>query len=93
MLPVNRRLEVTLAKSEEGVMWPEVVEGNPDGQYVVDADQARIIHERLAHLTSQQLVRFRISLFSCSVNQKSHQQHQCSLSTSHTEGSSYRLFT
>ncbi|XP_071785195.1 nudC domain-containing protein 1-like [Asterias amurensis] len=51
----NGRLEVTLAKSEEGVMWPEVVEGNPDGQYVVDADQARIIHERLAHLTSQQL--------------------------------------
>ncbi len=36
-------------------MWPEVVEGNQDGEYVVDADQARIIHERLAHLTSQQL--------------------------------------
>ncbi|XP_038068788.1 nudC domain-containing protein 1-like isoform X2 [Patiria miniata] len=51
----NRKLEVTLAKAEEGSMWTEVVIGNQRGDYVIDQDQARIIHERLAHLTSDQL--------------------------------------
>ncbi|XP_022082345.1 nudC domain-containing protein 1-like [Acanthaster planci] len=51
----NRKLEVTLAKADEGPMWTEVVVGNHRGEYVIDEDQARIIHDRLAHLTSDQL--------------------------------------
>ncbi|XP_071502362.1 nudC domain-containing protein 1-like [Diadema antillarum] len=51
----KRKLEVTLAKQDEGFMWTEVVVGNTRGEYVADPDQARIIHERLAHLTSDAL--------------------------------------
>lgn len=52
------RLEVGLAKKEdEMLMWPEVVVGDNTGQYLADPDQARIVHERLAHLTSDELVR------------------------------------
>lgn len=39
------------------MMWPEVVVGDRTGEYFADPDQARIIHERLAHLTSDELVR------------------------------------
>lgn len=53
------RLEVGLAKKEdEMLMWPEVVVGDQMGEYFVDPDQARIIHDRLAHLTSDELVGF-----------------------------------
>lgn len=50
------RLDVMLAKENEGFMWTEVVVGNTRGEYVADPDQARLIHERLAHLTSDALV-------------------------------------
>lgn len=52
----GRKLEVGLAKKEdEMLMWPEVVVGDNTGQYLADPDQARIVHERLAHLTSDEL--------------------------------------
>lgn len=52
----GRKLEVGLAKKdEEMMMWPEVVVGDRTGEYFADPDQARIIHERLAHLTSDEL--------------------------------------
>ncbi|PIK58046.1 putative nudC domain-containing protein 1 isoform X2 [Apostichopus japonicus] len=52
----GRKLEVGLAKKEdEMLMWPEVVVGDQMGEYFVDPDQARIIHDRLAHLTSDEL--------------------------------------
>ena len=53
---VTGRLEVTLAKEDEGFMWTEVVVGHSGGEYVADPDQARLIHERLAHLTSDERV-------------------------------------
>ncbi|XP_041455134.1 nudC domain-containing protein 1-like isoform X1 [Lytechinus variegatus] len=48
----KRKLDVMLSKEDEGFMWTEVVVGDTRGEYVVDPDQARQIHERLAHLTS-----------------------------------------
>lgn len=51
----KRKLEVTLSKEDEGFMWTEVVVGNTEGEYIADPDQARMIHERLAHLTSETL--------------------------------------
>eukprot|EP00057_Strongylocentrotus_purpuratus_P012853 XP_011667327.1 PREDICTED: nudC domain-containing protein 1 isoform X2 [Strongylocentrotus purpuratus] len=51
----KRKLDVMLAKENEGFMWTEVVVGNTRGEYVADPDQARLIHERLAHLTSDAL--------------------------------------
>ncbi|XP_002732294.2 nudC domain-containing protein 1-like [Saccoglossus kowalevskii] len=42
-------------KAESGPFWPEVVSGDKRGEYVVDSDEAKKIHERLSHLTSEQL--------------------------------------
>lgn len=50
-------LEVTLQKRSEGPMWPELVMGDRRGEYVMSDEQAAIIHERLTHLTSEDLVR------------------------------------
>ncbi|CAH1779692.1 unnamed protein product [Owenia fusiformis] len=49
----GQRLEVTLAKSE-GVQWPGVVPTDKRGEMVFDPAQVAEIHERLAHLTSDQ---------------------------------------
>ncbi|XP_071957823.1 nudC domain-containing protein 1-like isoform X2 [Antedon mediterranea] len=51
----NKKLDLMLAKKDIGTMWSEVVTGNSRGRYVIDPDQARIIHEKLAHLTSEEL--------------------------------------
>ncbi|XP_033096259.1 nudC domain-containing protein 1-like [Anneissia japonica] len=51
----NKKLELMLAKQDVGTMWSEVVIGDSRGRYIVDPDQARIIHEKLAHLTSEEL--------------------------------------
>ncbi|KAK5598435.1 NudC domain-containing protein 1, partial [Crenichthys baileyi] len=48
-------LEVTLQKLSEGPMWPELVLGNRRGQFVMSDEQAALIHERLTHLTSEDL--------------------------------------
>ena len=45
-----------LAKQQEGPMWTDLVIGDHRGQYVVDPDQARRIHEKLEHLTTSDLV-------------------------------------
>lgn len=59
MCPVNvlLSLEVTLQKRSEGLMWPELVMGDRRGEYVMSDEQAALIHERLTHLTSEDLVR------------------------------------
>lgn len=49
-------LEVTLQKRSEGPMWPELVMGDSRGQHVMSDEQAALIHERLTHLTSEDLV-------------------------------------
>lgn len=53
-------LEVTLQKRSEGSMWPELVMGDSRGEFVMSDDQAAMIHERLKHLTSEELVRSQI---------------------------------
>ncbi|KAJ8943764.1 hypothetical protein NQ318_011976 [Aromia moschata] len=45
-------LEVIINKSETGLMWPEVVKGNQEGEYVLDSCIVEEVHERLAHLCS-----------------------------------------
>lgn len=49
-------LEVTLQKRTEGPMWPELVPGDRSGEQVISDEQAALIHQRLAHLTSDELV-------------------------------------
>lgn len=50
-------LEVRLQKASEGAMWPELVMGDRRGEYVINSQQAALIHQRLSHLTSEHLVR------------------------------------
>uniref|UniRef100_A0A3Q3JQ90 NudC domain-containing protein 1 n=1 Tax=Monopterus albus TaxID=43700 RepID=A0A3Q3JQ90_MONAL len=52
----EKSLEVTLQKRSEGPMWPELVMGDRRGEYVMSDEQAALICERLAHLTSEELV-------------------------------------
>lgn len=49
---------MTLQKREEGPVWPELVMGDRRGEHVMSDEQAALIHERLTHLTSEDLVRF-----------------------------------
>lgn len=49
-------LEVTLQKRSEGQVWPELVVGDRSGEQVISEGQAALIHQRLAHLTSDELV-------------------------------------
>ncbi|KAM3858117.1 nudC domain-containing protein 1 [Diretmus argenteus] len=51
----DKSLEVTLQKRSEGPMWLELVTGDRRGEYVVSDEQAALIHERLTHLTSEDL--------------------------------------
>uniref|UniRef100_A0A667XH25 NudC domain-containing protein 1 n=1 Tax=Myripristis murdjan TaxID=586833 RepID=A0A667XH25_9TELE len=51
----NKSLELTLQKRSEGPMWPELVMGDSRGEYVMSDEQAALIHERLTHLTSEDL--------------------------------------
>ncbi|KAF7655002.1 hypothetical protein LDENG_00062180, partial [Lucifuga dentata] len=51
----DKSLEVTLQKQSEGPMWPELVLGDRRGEYVMNDEQAALIHERLTHLTSEDL--------------------------------------
>lgn len=52
----NRSLEVTLQKRSEGPLWPELVMGDRRGELVMSDEQAALIHERLTHLTSEDLI-------------------------------------
>ena len=49
------RLDLTLCKKQE-CMWPLVVEGNTQGEMLMDPSEVAVIHERLAHLTSEEWV-------------------------------------
>ncbi|XP_041376317.1 nudC domain-containing protein 1-like [Gigantopelta aegis] len=49
----GQRVELTLSKEVSG-NWPEVVLGDTHGEMVLDTEQVAQIHERLAHLTSDQ---------------------------------------
>lgn len=55
-------LEVTLQKRSEGPMWSELVIGDRRGEYVMSDEQAALIHERLTHLTSEDMVRLITSI-------------------------------
>ncbi|KAG7264288.1 hypothetical protein CRUP_026234 [Coryphaenoides rupestris] len=47
---------VTLQKRAEGDQWVELVTGDRRGEYVVSEEQAALIHQRLTHLTADDLV-------------------------------------
>ncbi|KAJ3609757.1 hypothetical protein NHX12_024268 [Muraenolepis orangiensis] len=51
----DKSLEVTLQKREEGSSWTELVPGDRRGEYVVSEEQAALIHQRLTHLTAEDL--------------------------------------
>ncbi|XP_051811477.1 nudC domain-containing protein 1 isoform X2 [Acanthochromis polyacanthus] len=51
----DKSLEVTLQKRSEGPLWSELVMGDRRGEYVMSDEQAALIHERLTHLTSEDL--------------------------------------
>uniref|UniRef100_A0A1A8ICT6 NudC domain-containing protein 1 n=1 Tax=Nothobranchius kuhntae TaxID=321403 RepID=A0A1A8ICT6_NOTKU len=48
-------LQVTLQKLSEGPVWPELVVGNRRGELLMSEEQAALLHERLTHLTSDDL--------------------------------------
>ena len=48
-------LELTLEKKEP-TTWPLVVCGDTRGEMVIDPNEVRLIHERLAHLTTEEPV-------------------------------------
>ncbi|WAR13499.1 NUDC1-like protein [Mya arenaria] len=50
----GRRLDVTLRKREGVHSWPLIVEGDTRGKMVMHPDEVHSIHERLAHLTSEE---------------------------------------
>ncbi|XP_053323013.1 nudC domain-containing protein 1 [Spea bombifrons] len=51
----NRSVEVTLLKRDAGCMWPEVIVGDKQGEYVADPAQCAAIAEQLMHLTSDEM--------------------------------------
>uniref|UniRef100_A0A3Q3AI60 NudC domain-containing protein 1 n=1 Tax=Kryptolebias marmoratus TaxID=37003 RepID=A0A3Q3AI60_KRYMA len=51
----DKSLEVSLQKLSDGPMWPELVMGNRRGELVMSDEQAAQIHQRLTHLTSEDL--------------------------------------
>lgn len=52
----NKSLEVTLQKRSEGALWPELVMGDRRGELVMSDEQTALIHERLTHLTSEDMI-------------------------------------
>uniref|UniRef100_A0A674NCV3 NudC domain-containing protein 1 n=1 Tax=Takifugu rubripes TaxID=31033 RepID=A0A674NCV3_TAKRU len=53
ILTSDKSLEVTLQKCVVGPTWPELVMGDQRGEHLVGEEQAALVHQRLAHLTSQ----------------------------------------
>lgn len=51
----NDGLEISLIKKNEGLMWPELVVGDKQGELIRDPAQCAAIAERLMHLTSDEL--------------------------------------
>lgn len=50
------RLEVTIVKREQGLMWQELVKGDTKGKEVLDPALIEEMHLRLAHLCSDREV-------------------------------------
>ncbi|WP_407809618.1 CS domain-containing protein, partial [Staphylococcus aureus] len=46
------KLEITLSKSESGIIWAELVKGDTRGEELVDPAMIEEMHNRLAQLTS-----------------------------------------
>lgn len=46
-------LEVTLTKSENGLMWQDLVPGDETGEQIIDPNIVAEVHQRLAHLCSE----------------------------------------
>lgn len=44
-----------LSKVEVGVVWPELIVGNKQGEEVTDPALVEEVHQRLAHLCSESL--------------------------------------
>ncbi|KAL4629789.1 nudC domain-containing protein 1 [Arapaima gigas] len=55
ILKDDKSLEISLQKRDEGAMWPELVPGDLRGEMVVSEEQAALLHERLSHLTAEDL--------------------------------------
>ncbi|XP_021038555.1 nudC domain-containing protein 1 isoform X2 [Mus caroli] len=51
----NDSLEISLIKKNEGLMWPELVVGDKQGELIRDPAQCAAIAERVMHLTSDEL--------------------------------------
>ncbi|XP_028646745.1 nudC domain-containing protein 1 [Erpetoichthys calabaricus] len=51
----EKSLEINLVKKNEGPMWPEVVMGDRNGEFIMDPAQAALIMEGLKYLTSEDL--------------------------------------
>ncbi|KAJ7338053.1 hypothetical protein JRQ81_010579, partial [Phrynocephalus forsythii] len=51
----ENRLDIFLIKREEGHLWPELIVGDSQGEYIVDPAQSAAIAERLGHLTSDEM--------------------------------------
>lgn len=45
-----------MIKKNEGLIWPELVVGDKQGEFIRDSAQCAAIAERLMHLTSDELV-------------------------------------
>lgn len=48
----NGILEVNLNKTEVGLMWPELVEGDDNGEFIINTQLSEVAHQQLEHLCS-----------------------------------------
>ncbi|KAM8967892.1 nudC domain-containing protein 1 [Pelodytes ibericus] len=53
ILADQKSVQVTLMKRDSGCMWPELIVGDKQGEYVLDPAQCAAISEQLMHLTSE----------------------------------------
>ncbi|XP_072530723.1 nudC domain-containing protein 1 [Salminus brasiliensis] len=51
----DKSLEISLQKRSEGPLWSELVLGDRRGEYIMNEEQAAQLHQRLAHLTAEEL--------------------------------------
>ncbi|XP_020639129.3 nudC domain-containing protein 1 isoform X1 [Pogona vitticeps] len=51
----DKSLEISLVKREEGPLWPELIIGDAQGEYIMDLAQNAAVAEHLMHLTSDEM--------------------------------------
>ncbi|KAM4705426.1 nudC domain-containing protein 1 [Rhinophrynus dorsalis] len=51
----GRSVEATLMKRDAGCMWPELIVGDKQGEFIADPAQCAAIAEQLMHLTSEEM--------------------------------------